>query len=254
MTASSKILKATASAPAPGVPFYTPAQQPAAGTALKTNAKIPTLFTPLTLRSMTLNNRFAVSPMCMYSADDGHLTDFHLVHLGSFAMRGVGLTIVEATSVTANGRITPEDSGLWTDSQIAPLRRIVDFVHSQGQKIGIQLAHAGRKASTLAPLHSGSRGVSEIATEELGGWPSNVWAPSAIPFADTYPSPREMTIEEIESLVQSFAESAKRAVAAGFDTIEVHGAHGYLINEFLSPLTNVSTGLEFPKNIVTNMA
>lgn len=233
--------KASASVPAPGVPYYTPAQNPPAGTAIQdgSGAEVPTLFTPLTLRSMTLTNRLAVSPMCMYSADDGHLTDFHLVHLGSFAMRGAALTIVEATSVTPNGRISPEDSGLWKDSQIAPLRKIVDFVHSQGQKIGIQLAHAGRKASTLGPWHS-VRGRSEVATAEQNGWPDNVWAPSAIPFAPTYANPKEMTIAEIESLVQSFADASRRAVQAGVDTIEIHGAHGYLISEFLSPLVNVS--------------
>lgn len=233
------ITKATASAPAPGVPYYTPAQQPPAGTGTGPATELPTLFTPLTLRSLTLPNRFAVSPMCMYSADDGHLTDFHVAHLGSFAMRGAALTIVEATAVTANGRISPEDSGLWKDSQIAPLRRVVDFVHSQGQKIGIQLAHAGRKASTLAPWHS-VRGRSEVAAVEQGGWPDNVWAPSAIPFAPTYASPKEMTIEEIEGLVQSFVDAARRSVQAGVDTIEIHGAHGYLISEFLSPLSNVS--------------
>lgn len=234
------ITKATASAPAPGVPYYTPAQQPPAGTGTGPATELPTLFTPLTLRSLTLPNRFAVSPMCMYSADDGHLTDFHVAHLGSFAMRGAALTIVEATAVTANGRISPEDSGLWKDSQVAPLRRVVDFVHSQGQKIGIQLAHAGRKASTLAPWHS-VRGRSDVAAVEQGGWPDNVWAPSAIPFAPTYANPKEMTIEEIESLVQSFVDAARRSVQAGVDTIEIHGAHGYLISEFLSPLSNKRT-------------
>jgi 2,4-dienoyl-CoA reductase-like NADH-dependent reductase (Old Yellow Enzyme family) len=181
--------------------------------------------------------------MCQYSADDGHLTDYHLVHLGSFAMRGAALTIVEATSVTPNGRISPEDSGLWQDSQIAPLRRIADFVHSQGQKIGIQLAHAGRKASTRSPWHY-SRGQAELAGEELGGWPDNVWAPSPISFSDLYPSPKEMTVEQIEGLVVSFVEATKRALEAGMDLIEIHAAHGYLLTEFLSPLSNVS----YPKS------
>lgn len=231
--------KATASVPAPGVPFYTPAQSPPVGTPLSPSGNLPTLFTPLTIRSVTLNNRFAVSPMCMYSADDGHLTDFHLVHLGSFAMRGAALTFVEATSVTANGRLSPEDSGLWKDSQIAPLRRVVDFVHSQGQRAGIQLAHGGRKASMLAPWHA-QRGASHIAEADVGGWPDDVSAPSAVPFSSTYPLPKEMTVEEIEGVVRSFAEAAERAVKAGFDVIEIHGAHGYLITEFLSPLSNVS--------------
>ena len=150
---------------APGAPFFTPAQDPPAGTALNPDSA-PTLFRPLQIRGLQLQNRFVVSPMCQYSADDGHLTDWHFAHLAGFAMRGAALTIVEATAVTANGRISPEDSGLWKDSQKAPLRRIVDFAHSQGQKIGIQLAHAGRKASTVAPwlapssavVHGSSRG------------------------------------------------------------------------------------------------
>ncbi|KAK3941498.1 NADPH dehydrogenase [Diplogelasinospora grovesii] len=234
--------KKTASTPAPGVPFYTPAQSPPAGTAIaKEGIAVPTLFTPLTVRGMTLTNRFTVSPMCMYSADDGHLTDFHLVHLGSFAMRGAALTIVEASAVTPNGRISPEDSGIWQDSQIAPLKRIVDFVHSQGQKAAIQLAHAGRKASTLSPWHHKVRGQSEVATHEVGGWPDDVWGPSAVPFSPTYPMPKEMTIAEIEGLIQSFGEAAKRAVQAGFDAIEIHGAHGYLISNFLSPMSNTRT-------------
>jgi 2,4-dienoyl-CoA reductase-like NADH-dependent reductase (Old Yellow Enzyme family) len=231
--------KLTASTPAPGAPFYTPEQNPPAGTALDTGGEVPTLFTPLKLRDMVLQNRFAVSPMCTYSADDGHLTDWHLVHLGAFALRGAALTIVEATAVTPNGRISPEDSGLWQDSQIAPLKRIVDFVHSQGQKIGIQLGHAGRKASTLGPWHV-TPGRHEVAGPEVGGWPDNLWAPSAIAWDEGYPTPKEMTVAQIEGLVQSFADAAKRAVAAGVDTIEIHGAHGYLISEFLSPITNVS--------------
>ncbi|KAL2256290.1 hypothetical protein VTK26DRAFT_1889 [Humicola hyalothermophila] len=229
----------TMNPPASGVPFYTPAQEPPAGTALDTGAEVPTLFTPLRLRGMTLQNRFAVSPMCMFSADDGHLTDFHLVHLGQFALRGAALTIIEATAVTPNGRISPEDSGLWKDSQIAPLKRVVDFVHSQGHKIGIQLAHAGRKASTTAPWRSWPR--TKVATAEDGGWPDNLWAPSPIPWDVGYPTPKEMTVADIESLVQSFADAAQRAVKAGVDTIEIHGAHGYLISEFLSPITNRRT-------------
>ncbi|AEO66102.1 uncharacterized protein THITE_2113941 [Thermothielavioides terrestris NRRL 8126] len=237
MTVSKKLTKST---PAAGVPFYTPAQDPPAGTALDTGAEVPTLFTPFKLRDLTLQNRFVVSPMCTYSADDGHLTDWHLVHLGAFALRGAALIIVEATAVTPNGRISPEDSGLWQDSQIAPLRRIVDYVHSQGQKIGIQLAHAGRKASTLAPWHAKPT-QHEVATAEVGGWPDNLWAPSAIPWDEGYPVPKKMTVAQIEGLVQSFVDAAKRAVQAGVDTIEIHGAHGYLISEFLSPITNQRT-------------
>ncbi|GAB1310867.1 NADH-dependent flavin oxidoreductase [Madurella fahalii] len=234
------VKKLTKSTPAAGAPFYTPAQQPPAGTALQTGADVPTLFTPFKLRGMTLQNRFVVSPMCTYSADDGHLTDWHLVHLGAFALRGAALTIIEATAVTPNGRISPEDSGLWQDSQIAPIKRIVDFIHSQGQKVGIQLAHAGRKASTLGPWHV-KPGVSEVATAEVGGWPDNLWAPSAIAWDEGYPTPKEITRADIELLVQSFADAARRAVKAGVDTIEIHGAHGYLISEFLSPITNRRT-------------
>ncbi|CAG9939271.1 unnamed protein product [Clonostachys rosea f. rosea IK726] len=198
---------------AEGVPFFTPAQNPPAGTALDASTA-PTLFRPLRIRGVTLQNRFVVSPMCTYSARDGHATDFHLVHLGQFALSGAALTIVEATAVEARGRISPNCLGLWQDSQVAPLRRIVDFVHSQGGKAGIQLAHAGRKASTLA---------------------------SAIPFAGDYATPKALRLEDIKKLVQGFADAARRAVEAGFDVIEIHGAHGYLITQFLSSLTNKRT-------------
>lgn len=224
---------------APGIPYYTPAQEPPAGTPTDVSTKPPTLFTPLKVRSVETSNRFVVSPMCMYSAKDGHLTDFHLVHLGQFAQRGAGMVMVEATAVEPRGRITPEDSGLWQDSQIEPLRRIVDYIHSQNTKAAIQIAHAGRKASTLAPWIGGT--VSKtVADESLGGWPEDVWGPSAIPFADDYALPHEVTRDEINGLVQKFVETAKRAVQAGFDVIEIHGAHGYLISSFLSPLSNVS--------------
>lgn len=165
----------------------------------------------------------------------------HLVHLGSFAARGAALTIVEATSVLANGRISPEDSGLWKDSQIAPLKRITGFIHSQGHKVGCQLGHAGRKASTVAPWHRGRPGAGHVATEELGGWPDNVWAPSPVSFADTFPQAKEMTAAQIGEVIQAFAAASKRAVQAGFDVIEIHGAHGYLINQFMSPLSNTRT-------------
>lgn len=235
----------TASLPAPGVPFYTPAQNPAPGTAIQDTTHdgkpIPTLFTPLKIRGVELANRFVVSPMCMYSADDGHLTDFHLVHLGQFALHGAALTIVEATSVTPNGRISPEDSGLWQDSQIAPLKRVADFIHSQGHKVGIQLGHAGRKASTLAPWHVAKRGEHQFAKESEGGWPDNTWSASNIPYAPGWTNPLEMTLDDIKELKESFVAAAKRAIAAGIDVIEIHGAHGYLITQFLSPTTNKRT-------------
>jgi 2,4-dienoyl-CoA reductase-like NADH-dependent reductase (Old Yellow Enzyme family) len=144
--------------------------------------------------------------------------------------------MVEATGVMANGRITPEDSGLWKDSQIAPLKRIVKFAHSQGQKIAIQLAHAGRKASTVAPWLGGN-----IASKEVNGWPDDVWAPSAIPFNDKFPQPKEMSLAMIDEFKAAWVAAVKRSVEAGFDAIEVHNAHGYLLHEFLSPVTNKRT-------------
>jgi 2,4-dienoyl-CoA reductase-like NADH-dependent reductase (Old Yellow Enzyme family) len=174
----------------------------------------------------------------MYSAQNGSLTDFHLVHLSAFAYRGASLTIIEATSVLPNGRITPEDSGLWNDSQIAPIRRIADFLHSQNQKLGIQLAHAGRKASTCAPWLA-ERGKTVLATEEVGGWPSDVMGASAIPWANEgYAMPREMTPQDVKNVIDGFRDSARRAVEASVDVIEIHGAHGYLISSFLSPISN----------------
>ncbi|KAI1137993.1 FMN-linked oxidoreductase [Hypoxylon sp. FL0543] len=227
---------------APNATFYTPIQDPPAGTALDP-ANAPTLFQPLKIRGVELQNRFVVAPMCQYSADDGHLTDWHFAHLSQFILRGTALTIVEATSVTPNGRITPQDSGLWKDSQIVPLKRIVDFAHSQGQKVGIQLAHAGRKASTIAPWLRADLSFppSATAAPEHGGWPDDVWAPSAISFGPGFADARAMTKEDIKTVVQAFADAAKRAIAAGIDVIEIHGAHGYLITEFLSPISNKRT-------------
>ncbi|KAI2635182.1 NADPH dehydrogenase [Xylaria nigripes] len=224
---------------AAGVSYFTPAQNPPTGTALNPSTA-PTLFQPIKLRELTLHNRFGIAPMCQYSAHDGHLTDYHFAHLSQYALRGAALSIVEATAVLPNGRISPQDSGLWKDSQIEPLKRIVNFAHSQGQKMGIQLAHAGRKASTHAPWLV-SPGQRNVAPNELGGWGDNVWGPSAIKFEDTYPSPKEMSLDDIKAVVQGFKDATRRAIEAGFDTIEIHGAHGYLINEFLSPLSNKRT-------------
>lgn len=222
---------------APGVPYYTPAQEPPAGSATDP-ASAPTAFTPLRTRGVELQNRFVVSPMCTYSADDGHLTDFHLVHLGQFALRGVSLVIIEASAVEPRGRITPQDSGIWADSHVEPLKRIADFLHSQGIKVGIQLAHAGRKASTLAPWIGGSA-KKTVADHSVGGWPDDVVGASAIPWGGDYAQPRELTVEDIQGLVKSFADAAVRAVKAGIDVIEIHGAHGYLLCSFLSPISNV---------------
>ncbi|KAJ5626458.1 hypothetical protein N7528_003885 [Penicillium herquei] len=243
---------------AAGLPYFTPANN--GGAALNPqDPSTPTLFRPLKIRDVTLKNRIIVAPMCTYSTNSdpsspavGALTDFHIAHLGHLASKGVGLVIIEATAVQANGRISPNDSGLWqegTDSeQFKGLQRVVNFIHSQGAKVAIQLAHAGRKASTVAPWLSweGKKG-SIRADESVGGWPSNVvgpsggeeqkWAPGDVKFW----APRELSTSEVEELVQAFARSAKLAVLAGIDVIEIHGAHGYLIHEFLSPVTNRRT-------------
>jgi 2,4-dienoyl-CoA reductase-like NADH-dependent reductase (Old Yellow Enzyme family) len=190
------------------------------------------LFSPLPIGSLTLSNRIVVSPMCEYSSDDGFASDWHLVHLGSRAVGGAGLIFTEATAVTPEGRISPQDLGLWKDEHIAPLARIVDFLHSQGAHAGIQLAHAGRKASTYRPW-SGEG----VIAPEAGGW-ANVLAPSALPFAANYPQPHELDHAGIARIRQAFRDAASRALRAGFDVIEIHSAHGYLLHEFLSPISN----------------
>lgn len=193
------------------------------------------LFSPLQIRGVTIPNRLAVSPMCEYSAEDGFANDWHLVHLGSRAAGGAGLVIVEATAVTPEGRITYGDLGLWKDEQVAPLRRIVEFVKGQGSVPAIQLAHAGRKASCHLPWDGGEA----IAPGAPNGW--QVVAPSAVPFKEGDPVPHALSEGEIAELVAAFAAATRRALAAGFEVIEIHGAHGYLINEFLSPLSNLRT-------------
>ena len=193
------------------------------------------LFTPLTLRGLTLRNRIGASPMCQYSATDGFANDWHLVNLGSLAVGGVGLAFVEATAVLPEGRISPQDLGIWDDAHIPFLRRIADFVHAQGAASGIQLAHAGRKASTRRPWEG-----SGLLQRSEGGW-SNVMAPSAVAFSPTYPTPRALTLNEIETVIQAFGAAARRAREAGFQVVEIHAAHGYLLHEFLSPLSNVRT-------------
>lgn len=157
--------------------------------------------------------------------------------MGGIVSRGPGLTFTEATAVVPEGRITPEDAGIWSDEHAKAWKPIVDFAHSQGQKIGMQLAHAGRKASTIAPWLDGPA----LAGTELGGWPDDVWGPSAIPFHSTYAQPKALTKEGIKKVVNAFADAAKRAVETGFDVIEIHGAHGYLISSFLSPTSNKRT-------------
>ncbi|KAI0064221.1 FMN-linked oxidoreductase [Artomyces pyxidatus] len=224
--------------PAPNVSYYTPLQFPPAGTAVESDDKpIPSLFQPLKIRGLEFQNRIAVSPMCQYSAVNGKLTAWHMAHLGGIISRGPGLTFFEAHAVTPEGRITPEDAGLWSDEQEGPLREIVEFAHSQGQKVGIQLAHAGRKASTVAPWLD-MRGV---AIEATNGWPAETVAPSAIAFIEHWPVPNELTKEGIQRIVTAYAAAARRAVRLGIDVIEIHNAHGYLLHEFLSPVSNQRT-------------
>jgi 2,4-dienoyl-CoA reductase-like NADH-dependent reductase (Old Yellow Enzyme family) len=193
------------------------------------------LLTPLTIRGVTIRNRIAVSPMCQYSSTEGMAGDWHLVHLGSRAVGGAGLIFVEATAVTRHGRISPGDMGIWDDSHIEPLGRISRFLDSMGAVPGIQLAHAGRKASTAPPFEGGG----SLKSPERGAW--ETVAPSAIPFAEGDPAPRSLPMKEIEELLDAFESAAKRAIRAGFQVIEIHAAHGYLLHEFLSPLTNRRT-------------
>ncbi|HHM7622086.1 TPA: NADH:flavin oxidoreductase/NADH oxidase [Pseudomonas aeruginosa] len=190
------------------------------------------LFEPLSLRQITLPNRIAVSPMCQYSAQEGLANDWHLVHLGSRAVGGAGLVIVEATAVLPEGRITADDLGIWSDAHVEPLHRITRFIESQGAVAGVQLAHAGRKASTWRPW-LGKHGSVPISD---GGWIPV--APSAIPFDPQHTTPEALSEAQIESLVQAFVRAAERSLAAGFKVAEVHAAHGYLLHQFLSPLSN----------------
>jgi 2,4-dienoyl-CoA reductase-like NADH-dependent reductase (Old Yellow Enzyme family) len=188
------------------------------------------LFSPLTLRGTTFRNRAWISPMCQYSSVDGHPTDWHLVHLGSFARGGAGLVVQEATAVTAAGRISPWDAGIWTDAQAADYRRITEFVRSQGAVPGIQLAHAGRKGSSGRPWEG--RGIVPPAD---GGWVPVGPTPEPYPGLAT---PDELTTDQVRKLVADWRAAAVRAEAAGFEVIEIHCAHGYLLHQFLSPLTN----------------
>jgi 2,4-dienoyl-CoA reductase-like NADH-dependent reductase (Old Yellow Enzyme family) len=189
------------------------------------------LFSPLTIRGLTFKNRVFVSPMCQYSSDDGLPTDWHLVHLGSRAVGGAALVIVEATAVSPVGRISPADSGLWSPAHATAFRRITRFIKDNHSIPGVQLAHAGRKASTDAPW----RGGKPLPAGEHDWQPL---APSPIPFDIGYPIPREMTAADIEQLIEDFATATRLAIDAGFEVIEIHMAHGYLLHEFLSPLSN----------------
>ncbi len=193
------------------------------------------LFSPLAMRGVTLRNRIGVSPMCQYSSENGFAHAWHLVHLGGFATGGAGLVFTEAAAVVPEGRISPQDLGIWDDAHIDMLQRITRFIHAQGAVAGIQLAHAGRKASTRRPWEGPG-----IVTPAEGGW-SNVMAPSAIAFSDSYPHPQTLSLEQIAGVVTAFARASERSVTAGFRVVELHAAHGYLLHEFLSPLSNQRT-------------
>jgi 2,4-dienoyl-CoA reductase-like NADH-dependent reductase (Old Yellow Enzyme family) len=190
------------------------------------------LFDPLAIREVKFVNRVFVSPMCQYSSRDGYANDWHFVHLGSRAVGGAGLVLTEATAVLPEGRISPQDLGIWADEHVEMLSRVVSFIHEQGSIAGMQLAHAGRKASTHRPWEA-----SGAISESEGGW-KKVVAPSAIPFAGNYPMPQTLTSDGIQEVVAAFAAAARRACQAGFRVLEIHAAHGYLIHEFLSPLSN----------------
>ena len=192
------------------------------------------LFSPLTLRELTFKNRIFVSAMCQYSCTDGVPTHWHMVHLGSRAVGGAALVMTEAAAVTAAGRISPEDAGIWNDAQMHAWTPIAAFIKAQGAVPSIQLAHAGRKASTFSPW----RGHGKVA-EDAGGWP--VIGPSEVAFSPNYPQPHEMTVSEIRATIDAFVEAAKRSLTAGFEVPEIHAAHGYLAHEFLSPLSNTRT-------------
>jgi 2,4-dienoyl-CoA reductase-like NADH-dependent reductase (Old Yellow Enzyme family) len=189
------------------------------------------LFEPLTQRGITFRNRIVVSPMCQYSSTDGYANDWHLVHLTSRAIGGAGLVITEAAAVEAQGRITPEDLGIWQDGHIPALAKTVALIHEAGAIAGIQLAHAGRKASTAQPWKGG-----KAVAIDRGGWLPV--APSALPFDAESPTPHALTLEEIEQIREAFVQATQRSLEAGFKLIEVHAAHGYLLHEFLSPLAN----------------
>lgn len=193
------------------------------------------LFDPLPLRDLTLRNRIGVSPMCQYSSDNGFANDWHLVHLGQFAVGGAALVLTEATAVVPEGRISPQDLGIWSDDHVEFLARIGRFVKAHGAAWGSQLAHAGRKASTVRPWEGGGP-----ADSAAGGW-SPIFAPSAIPFDTAYQTPVELDAAGIARVVSAFKDAAVRALGAGMELLELHAAHGYLLHEFLSPLSNHRT-------------
>jgi len=196
---------------------------------------MPHLFDPFTIKSVTLRNRIGVSPMCMYSSEDGVATDWHFVHLGARAAGGAALVIAEATAVSPEGRITPGDAGIWAEKHVAPLARINRFIKAQGAVAGIQLAHAGRKASAARPWEDGNH-----LADDVGGWPTV--APSPVAFGGALDKvPHELTVDEIAQVHSDFVAAAGRALAANYEWLELHSAHGYLAHQFLSPLSNHRT-------------
>jgi 2,4-dienoyl-CoA reductase-like NADH-dependent reductase (Old Yellow Enzyme family) len=204
------------------------------GSIVGTSQGGPRLFEPLALRSLTLRNRIMVAPMCQYSCVDGYPTDWHLVHLGSRAVGGAGLVMAEASAVEARGRISPHDAGIWEDGHTTAWAGVARFIASQGAVPAIQLAHAGRKASVHRPWNGGAP-----LTAEEGAW--QTVSASAIPFADGWHTPDALGLDEIDGIVEAFAAATRRALEAGFQVVEIHGAHGYLLNQFLSPISNRRT-------------
>lgn len=194
------------------------------------------LFSPLNIKSVTLKNRIAISPMCQYHSVDGFAEDWHLVHIGARAIGGAALIIMEASAVEPIGRISPDDLGIYKDEHVTNLKRITAFVESQGAVPGIQIAHAGRKGSTKNPWKIGNRHEKQDVKDEDGGW--QTVAPSAVPFSADSRLPRELTIDEIKAIQDKFADAARRAASAGFKWLEIHAAHGYLLHSFYSPLSN----------------
>ncbi|GJE93445.1 FMN-linked oxidoreductase [Phanerochaete sordida] len=236
MSSSQKLINVAAE----GIPYFTPAQEIPAGTALDPQPDgrpIPKVFQPLRIRGLEFQNRIWLSPLCQYSTKNGVPSPWHFAHLCGIIKRGPGLALTEAAAITPEGRITPEDVGIWNDEHVAKWSEITTFVHSQNQKIGIQLAHAGRKASMVAPWLSfkAAAGVDE------DGWPDEIWGPSAVAHGPGYYTPKELTVEGIARIRDAFVDSAKRAVKAGFDVIEIHAAHGYLLHQFMSPIANKRT-------------
>ncbi|KAK5197748.1 NADH-dependent flavin oxidoreductase [Exophiala xenobiotica] len=254
---SSTSLPKEATPAVPNLPYYTPRHGADPGTPFQPSSNTPTLFTPLKIRSKTMRNRIVVAPMCQYSTaaegpDIGKLTDYHVATLGHYALKGAALVFIEATGVQPNGRITPHCPGIWSDAQTESFKRVSDFIKAQGALSGIQLAHAGRKSSTVPPWIAASlKKPSVRASKEAGGWPEDVagpmggdensWDGKGLAEDGGFYPPRQLTISDIQETVMAFAQSARRAVEAGIDVIEIHAAHGYLIHQFLSPITNRRT-------------